>query len=68
MAAKLPIFVCTISISAKIWKTPFQKEVFNETWLIIGDYKCIDNTEIKNWKYNFCAILGAEQFFADPPC
>ena len=31
-----------ISISAKIWKTTFPKEFFNEIWLKLGDHKIRD--------------------------
>ena len=44
MGAKWPIF---ISISAKIWKTTFPKEFFNEIWLKLGDHECITIAEIK---------------------
>ena len=56
-----------ISTSAKIWKTTFLKEFFNEIWLIIVDYEYIYNTEIKIEKFYSCVILGAKQFFADSP-
>ena len=58
---------CVISILAKIWKTTFTKEFFNEIWLIIGDYEYIYNTNIKMEKFYSCETLGAKQFFANPP-
>ena len=36
-----------ISISAKIWKTTFPKEFFNEIWLKLGDHEYIYIAEIK---------------------
>ena len=36
-----------ISISAKIWKTTFPKEFFNEIWLKLGDHEYINIAEIK---------------------
>ena len=35
-----------ILILAKIWKTAFPKEFFNEIWLKVGDYKYIYIIEI----------------------
>ena len=35
-----------ISILAKIWKSTFPKEFFNEIWLKVGEYKYINITEI----------------------
>ena len=43
MAAKF----CVILISAKIWKTTFPKEFFNEIWLKLGDHEYINIVEIK---------------------
>ena len=36
-----------ISILAKIWKTTFPKEFFNEIWLKLGDHEYINIAEIK---------------------
>ena len=36
-----------ISILAKIWKTTFPKEILNEFWLIVRQYKYIYIAEIK---------------------
>ena len=36
-----------ISILAKIWKTTFPEEFFNEIWLKLGDHKYINIAEIK---------------------
>ena len=36
-----------ISILAKIWKTTFPKEFFNEIWLKVRDYEYNDIAEIK---------------------
>ena len=35
-----------ISILAKIWKTTFPKEFFNESWLKVGEHEYIYITEI----------------------
>ena len=35
-----------ISILAKIWKTTFPKEFFNEIWLKVGEHEYIYITEI----------------------
>ena len=35
-----------ISISAKIWKTTFPKECFNEIWLKLADYENINIADI----------------------
>ena len=53
----------------KFEKNTFPKEFFNEICLIIGDYEHIYDTEKKKktGKTYSCAILGAKQFFADPP-
>lgn len=40
----------THSISAKICKTTFSKEFFNEVWLKLGDHINIGITEIKEKK------------------
>ena len=42
-----------ISISAKIWKTTFQNEFFNEIWLIIGDHECINIAETQIGHFYF---------------
>ena len=55
-----------ISILAKIWKSTFPKEFFNEIWFIIGEYEYIYNTEIKIDKFYSCASLGAKQFLPTP--
>ena len=36
-----------ISILARIWKTTFPKEVFNEIWLKVGEHEYIYITEIR---------------------
>ena len=55
-----------ISISAKIWKTTFPKEFFNEIWLKLGEYEYINIAEIKfGWFYSG-PILGENNFFPDP--
>ena len=41
MAAKKSIFISRHSILAKIWKTTFPKEFFNEIWLKLGDHEYI---------------------------
>ena len=38
---------CVILISAKIWKTAFPKEFFNEIWLKLGDHEYINIAEMK---------------------
>ena len=54
MAAKLPIFIsCHFDFGENLKKKKkkkktFPKEFFIEIWLIIGDYKYIYITEIKN--------------------
>ena len=37
MAAKYRFLFRVISILAKIWKTTFPKEFFNEIWLKVGE-------------------------------
>ena len=39
-----------ILILAKIWKTTFPKEFFNEIWLKVGEHKYIYITEITFFK------------------
>ena len=39
MAAKYRFLFHTISILAKIWKTTFPKEFFNEIWLKVGEHE-----------------------------
>ena len=54
-----------ISILAKIWKTTFPKEFYNEIWLKVGEHEYIYITEItfeKNysvlkWRQNNFLIL-----------
>ena len=50
MAAKLPIFISHHFNFCKNFKNYFPKGIFNEIWLIIRDYECIYNTEIKTEK------------------
>ena len=40
-------FASNVLISAKIWKTTFLKEFFNEIWLKLGDHEYINIAEIK---------------------
>ena len=51
-----------ILISAKIWKTNFSKELFNEIFLIIGDHRYINIAEIKIGSFYFGGILVANHF------
>ena len=44
-----------ISILAKIWKTTFPKEFFNEIWLKVGEYEYIYITEI-TFKKNYSVL------------
>ena len=52
-----------ISILAKIWKTTFPKEIFNEIWLKVGEHEYIYITEITLKKmaattiFWYCAIM-----------
>ena len=43
-------YLTVVSILAKIWKTTFPKEFFNEIWLKVGEHKQIYITEITFWK------------------
>ena len=67
MAAKLPIFISRHFDFAKIWKTTFPKEFFNEILPHNSRLGIHLHTEIKIEKFYSCAILGAKQFFGDPP-
>ena len=51
-----------ISILAKIWKTTFPKEFFNETWHMIGYYEYINIARIKIGNSYSGGILGAKHF------
>ena len=69
MAAKLPIFIPRHFDFGKNLKkkNTFPKEIFDEIWLIIGDYKYIYMTEINIGNFYSCEILGAKQFSPTPP-
>ena len=45
-----------ISILAKIWKTAFPKEFFNEIWLKVGEHEYIYITEIAFWKKKYSVL------------
>ena len=53
---------CVISSVAKIWKTTFTKEFFNEIWLKLGDHEYIYIAEIKFGQFYSGAILGGDHF------
>ena len=42
---------------AKIWKTTFPKEFFNEIWVILGDYEYINIAEMKILKFFFFSFF-----------
>ena len=48
---------------AKIWKTPFPKEFFNEIWLKVGEHEYIYITEITFDKNNSVLKWRPKQFF-----
>ena len=52
-----------ISILAKIWKTIFPKEFFNEIWLKVGEDEYIYITEIKFLKNYSVLKWRPKQFF-----
>ena len=54
---------CVISILAKIWKTTFPKEFFNEIWLKVGEYEYIYITEIRFLKNYSVLKWRPKQFF-----
>ena len=48
-----------ISILAKIWKTTFPKEFFNEIWLKVGEHEYIyivKNSILKWWPKQFLIL------------
>ena len=67
MAAKLPIFALRHFNFSENLKNHFSKGIFNEIWLIIGDYKYIYITETKFGNFYSCGILGAKHFSRTPP-
>ena len=52
-----------ISISAKIWKTTFPKEFFNEIWRKVGEHEHIYITEITFKKKYSVLKWRPKQFF-----
>ena len=52
-----------ISILAKIWKTTFLKEFFNEIWLKVGEHEYIYITEITFEKNYSVLKWRLKQFF-----
>ena len=52
-----------ISILAKIWKTTFPKEFFNEIWLKVGEHEYIYITETTFKKKLFRFKMAAKTFF-----
>ena len=52
-----------ISILAKIWKTTFPKEFFNEIWLRVGEQEYIYNTEL-TFK-NYSVLKWRPKLFSD---
>ena len=52
-----------ISILAKIWKTTFPKEFFNEIWLKVGEHEYIYITEITFLKNYSVLKWRPKQFF-----
>ena len=52
-----------ISILAKIWKTTFPKEFFNEIWLKVGEYEYSYITEITFFKNYYVLKWRPKQFF-----
>ena len=52
-----------ISILAKIWKTTFPKEFFNEIWLKVGEHEYIYITEITFLKKIFHFKMAAKTIF-----
>ena len=69
MAVKLQTFASRYFDSSKNLEITFQKELFNEIILKLGDYKhnkYIYITEIKLGNFYSCRSLGAKQLFPDP--
>ena len=54
---------CVISILAKIWKTTFPKEFFNEIWLKVGEQEYIYIIEITFEKKLFVLKWRPKHFF-----
>ena len=54
---------CVISILAKIWKTTFPGEFFNEIWLKVGEHEYIYITEITFFKTYSILKWRPKQFF-----
>ena len=55
---------CVISILAKIWKTTFPKESFNEIWLKVGEHEYIYITEI-TFKKDYSVLKWRPKQFSD---
>ena len=53
-----------ILILAKIWKTTFPKEFFNEIWLKVGEHEYIYITEI-TFKKNYSVLRWRPKQFFD---
>ena len=52
-----------ISILAKMWKTTFPKEFFNEIWLKVGEHEYIYITEITFLNKLFRLKMAAKTIF-----
>ena len=68
MATKLPIFASRHFDFDENLKTTYSKELFNEIWLIIGDYQYIWRLRYWNKNWKFLLLLDfSKAIFPDYP-